>query len=124
MLLVTIGAGLASRRHAQLFPGFVARYAGDVLWAAMVYFALALLRPRERTAVLLGIALAIAVAVELSQLWDASWLVALRTTRLGALALGQGFRWSDLVCYSMGVLGAAALDAATRRHAAAEPRDA
>lgn len=31
------------------------------------------------------------------------WLDALRHTRAGALALGQGFLWSDLACYAAGI---------------------
>jgi hypothetical protein len=37
---LTIGAGLASRHYPELFPGFVAQYAGDTLWAAMVFWVL------------------------------------------------------------------------------------
>ena len=40
LLLATIAAGLASRRFPALQPSFVARYAGDALWAAMVFWAL------------------------------------------------------------------------------------
>ena len=49
-------------------------------------------------------ALAFASAVECSQLLAFDWLVSLRHTTLGALVLGQGFLWSDLVCYTAGVM--------------------
>jgi hypothetical protein len=71
---------------------------------------------------------AIAVAVEISQRYHVPWLDALRASRLGALVLGQGFLWSDIVCYAVGVTLAAVLDGilAARRRAvtgAWPPRD-
>lgn len=68
--------------------------------------------PRLLTAALLlaAIALGISFAVELSQLYHAPWINEIRATRLGALARGHGFLWSDLVCYAFGVTAAAAVD--------------
>ena len=34
---LTVALGLASRRYASALPDFIARYAGDTLWAAMVF---------------------------------------------------------------------------------------
>lgn len=96
-------------------PPFVAAYAGDALWAAMIFCMLAFVRPGASTASLAVGALAIAAAVEASQLVHAPWLDALRGTTLGALALGQGFKWSDLLCYAVGVAVASGVDAALRR---------
>lgn len=109
LALAVIVLGLASRRYAAALPEFVADYAGDTLWATMVFFLLALAFPKNRTALLALAALAIAFAVEFSQLYHAPWLDAIRSTHLGALALGNGFLWSDLICYVIGVsIGAAA----------------
>jgi len=47
-------------------------------------------------------ALVISFAVEVSQLYHAEWIDGIRETRLGALTLGSGFLWSDLVCYTLG----------------------
>ena len=115
LLLATIAAGLASRRYPAWQPVFAARYAGDTLWASMVYWSLALVRPRGRTHVLGAAALGIAVADELSQLYKAPWIDHLRATSVGALALGHGFLWSDLWCYAAGVALAAAVDLGIRR---------
>ncbi len=103
LLLLTIALGLASRRDAPALSSFIATYAGDALWAAMVFWIAALLFPRAKTKTLASVALSISVAVELSQLYHAPWINALRATRLGALALGHGFLWSDLICYAAGV---------------------
>src|SRR5512133_2796038 len=110
LLLATVAAGLASRRYPDWQPDFVARYAGDTLWAAMVFWMLALARPRGRAGVLGACALGIAFAEEFSQLYRAPWIDAVRSTRLGALVLGQGFLWSDLWCYGAGVALAMAID--------------
>jgi len=121
LLLATVAAGLASRRYPDWQPDFVARYAGDTLWAAMVFWGLALLRPHGRTPVLGGWALAIAFADEFTQLYRAPWIDAVRATRLGALALGQGFLWSDLWCYAAGVTLAAGIDWALAREGRGQP---
>jgi uncharacterized protein DUF2809 len=102
---------LASRHYAAFLPAFIARYAGDTLWAAMVFWILALGWRRASTRGLAGGAIAIAFAVEYSQLYHAAWIDSIRRTRIGALVLGSGFLWSDLVCYAVGVGFAALLDA-------------
>lgn len=110
LLLLTIILGLTSRRYADSLPTLIAAYAGDALWAAMVFWITAILRPRATTLHLAGTALSVALAVEISQLYHASWIDAIRATRLGALVLGHGFLWSDLACYAIGVAAAAAVD--------------
>ena len=114
---LTIALGLATRRFPKAFPSFVSEYGGDVLWAMLVYWLLAFVWPRASAARLALGALAISVCDELSQLIDWQWLQSLRDTRLGALVLGQGFLWSDLVCYAVGIAMAFAIDVAVRRSA-------
>ena len=104
---LVIAVGLASRSDAVPMPGLVKTYAGDTLWAVMVFLALAFLRPRMSVVALAGIALAISFGVELLQLVQAPWLRALRETLPGKLLLGRGFRFSDLVCYTLGISAAA-----------------
>ena len=115
LLAITIALGLASRRFASELPSFVARYAGDTLWASAAYWALGVASPGLAMRARATIALAIAVAVELSQLYHAPWLDAIRRTRPGAWLLGFGFLWSDLACYVVGVILAVAIDRALRR---------
>jgi hypothetical protein len=55
-------------------------------------------------------AFGIAVAVELSQLYHAPWIDAIRATRLGALAIGSVFNWPDLPAYACGVALGAFID--------------
>lgn len=110
LAFLTIGAGLASRHYAAFLPEFVAQYAGDTLWAAMLFWVLAVASRHASTSQLAAITIAIAFAVEYSQLYHAAWIDAIRQSRVGALLLGSGFRWSDLVCYVVGVCGAGVVD--------------
>jgi len=112
LLAATIGLGLASRRFAGHLPALVASYAGDVLWAVMVYWLLALVVVRARPVCLGAGALGVAVLVEVSQLIHTPGLDMLRQNPFGALVLGQGFLWSDLACYAVGAMGAVLLDRA------------
>jgi hypothetical protein len=101
---LTILAGLASRRYGPGLPGWVVAYAGDALWALLVFWLVGLLWPRWPSRGVGSTAWCVAVAVEISQLWHTSWLDALRHTTLGSLVLGQSFLWNDIGCYTVGVL--------------------
>jgi hypothetical protein len=108
-LVLVIAAGLGSRVFARSLPAIVATYAGDTLYATMVFVGLAILAPQWSTARLAVTALACSCAIEVSQLYHAPWIDGIRATPPGALVLGYGFLWSDLACYTVGVaLGAAA----------------
>lgn len=102
--------GLASRSHDIQLPPFIASYAGDTLWALMVFLVVAVLAPRWSTARVWVVSCAISFAVEISQLYHAPWIDAVRRTWPGAMLLGFGFLWSDLVCYLVGVTIGAAID--------------
>lgn len=102
--------GLGSRSGWEPLPSFVATYAGDTLWTMMVYASVILLWPRLSIARALGLALGFSFLIELSQLYRAPWIDAVRANRLAALVLGHGFLASDLACYTVGALLAAGLD--------------
>ena len=112
LLAATILLGLATRRFPELFPQVVATYGGDILWATMLVWLFALARPNAKTMTLAGSAIVFAVLIECSQLYHAPWIDALRATTPGALVLGQGFLWSDLLCYAVGVALSALVDRA------------
>ena len=42
--------------------------------------------------------------LEFSQLYQVKWINNIRKTGPGKLVLGQGFLWSDLLAYSLGIL--------------------
>ena len=83
---------------------------GDALWAVMIVWWLGVLAPTMRLTARGGVALAICVAVEVSQLLHTPALDAVRRTLLGRLMLGSGFDARDLVAYAAGVLAAVVLE--------------
>jgi len=112
---VTIAAGLASRAYAAHLPWWLAKNAGDALYATMVFFGFGFVAPRARTSRVALAAAAFCFAVELAQLYRAPWIDAVRATTPGRLVLGQGFHAFDLVCYVIGVGVGAGLELAVRR---------
>jgi hypothetical protein len=69
----------------------------------MVFLVLAFVFPKAKPGRIAVAALALSYAVEVSQLYQAGWINAVRDTRVGSLVLGHGFLWSDLLCYTAGV---------------------
>lgn len=110
LLVATVLLGLATRRFPEAFPQIIATYGGDTLWAMMVVWLFTIARPKATTMALAVSAIVVAVLIECSQLFHAPWIDSLRATTPGALVLGQGFLWSDLVCYAVGVSLAASMD--------------
>ncbi|WP_224249876.1 ribosomal maturation YjgA family protein [Hyalangium gracile] len=110
LLLVLPVLGMASRSSAIALPAFVAAYAGDTLWTAMLYVTLLFAWPGLSVSRAVGLAVGISFLVELSQLYQAPWIDAVRAHRLGALVLGRGFLGSDFVCYTVGGLLAGGVD--------------
>jgi hypothetical protein len=103
LIILVAFLGIGSRRNAQSLPAFIAAYAGDKLWALGAFLVIGLLMPRVSTLRVAVLALALSLAVELSQLYQAPWIDGIRHTALGGLILGLGFVWSDLACYGVGV---------------------
>jgi Protein of unknown function (DUF2809) len=108
LLALAGGLGVASRHFAGHLPYVLAAFAGDTLWAFALFLFLGLVLPRVATARVAAAAFGLSMLVEISQLYHAPWIDAIRQTTLGGLVLGFGFLWSDLVCYAVGgALGAA-----------------
>ncbi len=95
-------AGFLSRRLLGHYA-FIRVYVGDVLWAMMVFFGFAFVFRKWAAWKVATAALCFSACIELSQIYHAPWIDAIRQTPLGALILGFTFVWSDLVCYSVGV---------------------
>lgn len=107
-LLITavIFLGLASRAKSvqPYLPDFISEYAGDTLWALTAFLGFRFLFPQLSTWRVATLAFGFAVCIELSQLYHAPWIDAVRRTRVGGMVLGFGFLWSDLACYAIGIL--------------------
>lgn len=99
IVFIVIAFGLFSRK-IDVIPLFV----GDLLYAVMIYFGIRFLfisLHKTKSAI---IALLICYGIELLQLYDANWMIALRDTLFGRYVLGQGFLWSDILAYSFGII--------------------
>lgn len=112
LCLLIVVSGLALRGFGFSFglSAFVVKYGGSSLWAAMVFFLVAMAASRSSR---LGIALissAIAVGVELFRLLHAPWLDAFRLTLPGALLLGRIFSPWNILAYGVGIIFAMSLD--------------
>lgn len=102
--VVAILLGLASRRYPSAIPELFGKYPGDALWAAMVFFGLATLRPRACTLRIAFLALATCFVVEALKRYQAPWIVGIRHTTLGHLVFGHVFSFQNLVAYTVGVV--------------------
>ena len=104
MIILVMIMGLSTRRYANLLPQIISDYGGDVLWALMVFLILGFLFPKMKTSSTALISIIFCYLIEISQLYHAPWIDAIRQTTLGGLVLGFGFLWSDLLCYLIGII--------------------
>ena len=102
-IVLVIATGLLWRSRFVSLPDFVSKYGGDALWALVVFLVLGFCFRCVTTWRIALIALAVAWSVEFSQLYHAPWIDSVRSTRLGALALGSSFNPPDLLAYVVGI---------------------
>jgi hypothetical protein len=112
---ILIFSAFVTRSGASWIPVFVAEYGGDTLWVTMVFMVLRAIAPRWSPWKAAGLSLMIAYLCELSQLYHAPWIETVRSYRLGGVIFGYGFLWSDLVCYTVGILVGALCDGWLRK---------
>ncbi|WP_419700336.1 DUF2809 domain-containing protein [Mucilaginibacter sp. NFX135] len=98
LIITTVIIGLLSRHFA-----FIPLFIGDILWALMIYFIMRFLFVNRPVKFIVIVSLLFCYAIEFSQLYKAPWINELRHTLFGRLVLGEGFLWSDLLCYTVGV---------------------
>ncbi len=98
IVMIIILVGLLSRQLS-----FVPLYIGDVLWAMMIYYGMKMLFVYNDYKVIGLYSILICYLVEFGQLINTPALKYVRATLLGRLVLGQGFLWSDLLAYSIGI---------------------
>ncbi|MCG8476375.1 MAG: DUF2809 domain-containing protein [Cytophagales bacterium] len=110
LIFLTIAFGLASRLFGVFLPQFIASYAGDALWAMLIYWGIRFCFPDLKMSFSLVFTLAITFAVELIQLIPFESLHLLLRYQMHALTFGFGFVWTDLVCYWSGAALAVILD--------------
>lgn len=105
LIVFVIILGILSRKIEGV-PTFF----GDTLYAIMVYFGLRMCFINNSFMKTMVLALFFCFCIEFLQLYRAEWLLAIRRTTLGHYALGQGFLWSDLGFYTLGIMIAFLMD--------------
>ena len=115
LVALTIPLGLAARKFSFLLPLWLAKNAGDVLYATMAFWLVGFLFPRLSTLHAALAATLFCFGIEILKFSQAPWLVAARHSRAGALVFGAGFHTSNLLCYVIGVGVAVGVERALRR---------
>ncbi|TDR25447.1 ribosomal maturation YjgA family protein [Flavobacterium cheniae] len=105
LILLILILGILSRKISGI-PLFI----GDVLYAVLIYFGFRFILIDLKKATSLLLSLLFCFSIEILQLVQIDWLIAIRKTTLGHYILGEGFLWSDLLCYIIGTLLAFLID--------------
>lgn len=103
LTIIVMILGLLSRKISGL-PKIIELYLGDILWALMVFLMISFVFNRKSVTFITIVSICFSYGIELSQLYHAPWIDAIRNTTLGGLILGFGFLWRDLVCYTIGII--------------------
>jgi hypothetical protein len=121
---LVIIVGLALRRYGFGIglPATIVKYGGSILWAAMLFFVVAIAAPQiSRRSVVLVSSLS-AIGIELFRLVHTPWFDEFRLTLPGALLLGRIFSLRDILAYGFGIGLALGLDGLAERVLAKQPR--
>ena len=103
--VLVVFLGITSRKITEI-PLFI----GDVLYAVLIYFGFRFLLITSKKSTSLLLSLLFCFGIEILQLVQIDWLIAIRKTTLGHYVLGEGFLWSDLLCYTVGTAIAFIID--------------
>jgi len=98
--IVTILLGLFSRFSFIEFPKFV----GDILWATLVYWIFCIILTDTKKIKIAFYSFIFSISIEVSQLYHAPFIDAIRANILGGIILGFGFSFSDIFYYFLGIL--------------------
>ena len=99
LILLVLILGILSRKILGI-PLFI----GDVLYAVLIFFGFRFLIMDSKKATSLLLSLLFCFGIEILQLVQIDWLIAIRKSTLGHYILGEGFLWLDLLCYVIGSL--------------------
>jgi hypothetical protein len=98
LVVITIILGILSRK-IDVIPCFI----GDTLYAVMIYFGMRFIFVNRNHKIAILLALFFCYCIEFQQIYRAEWILEIRRTIIGHYVLGQGFLWSDLGYYTIGV---------------------
>ena len=104
LIITVVLLGIGSRKFGYILPRFVASYLGDTLWGLMVFLIIGFLFSYLDTNIVAIVSLIFCFFIEFTQLYHSHFIDNVRSTIIGGLILGFGFLWSDLICYSLGII--------------------
>ncbi len=112
--VAVISGGVFLRFHgrAHHIPAFYIKYGGLALWAAMIFFIVALMLRSRPEKQILFIAALVCALVEVSKLDHTPALDIFRLTAVGAWLLGRVFSGWNFLAYAAGLAFAWGLDRA------------
>ena len=123
--VLTVAAVLSVR---SVLDGYLAKYAGDALYALLIFWLVLVVAPRIRASVAAAVAFGVSVAVELFQLTGIPAELGAQSA-LARLVLGTTFNAPDLPFYAVGaalgwalLLAVRSTRAASRRRPTPQPR--
>ena len=115
LVIIALGLGLRGFGFGLGLPRLIVKYGGSALWAAMVFFLVAIAAPRLKQRYVAILAATIAVGVELFRLVHTPALDAFRLTLTGALLLGRVFSPWNMLAYGFGIVLGMMIDRLVRR---------
>jgi hypothetical protein len=115
ILLALIPIGLGTKFYRGPFQAWVYGYAGDIFYPMFWYFLLRLTWKNSSAQLCALIIFIFCTMIEFSQLLVTPLLQTLRQNFFGAVLLGSGFEWLDIVYYAVGVGLAVGIEVATQK---------
>ena len=89
LIIATIGLGLVSR--ADFIPKLIYPFLGDILYSLMIFFLIGFIFTDISSVKIALIGIGICFIIELSQFYEANWIVEIRNTNLVDCFLEMGF---------------------------------
>ncbi len=103
LVVATILLGLVSRKFDSLLPFPLHKNAGDLVWAVMAYWIVALTYQKSSSEFIAGVTAITCIVVEILKLVNSPFLDTIRNLPGARLIFGYVFGWQNLFCYGVGI---------------------
>ena len=103
LIIATICLGLLSRKFDSLLPFPLHKNAGDLLWAVMAYWIIALTYQKSSCEFIAGVTAITCIVVEILKLVNSPFLDTIRNLPGARLIFGYVFGWQNLFFYGIGI---------------------
>lgn len=100
LIIITILIGLLSR--TELVSKTIPLLFGDYLYGLLLFWIVGLLYNKTGSLKVALVSILLCYLIETFQIYQADWINNIRSNKLGALILGHGFLWNDIISYTLG----------------------